>query len=78
MKCMNKYKYCIVKKIRRSNRRIFRRYLRKYSDIPKSIIRRMKYKKLYNYFESCSWHIGVYSCDYGYKEPILISYPEFF
>lgn len=75
---MNKYKYCIAKKIRRSNRRIFRRYLRKYSDIPKSIIRRMKYKKLYNYFESCSWHIGVYSCDYGYKEPILISYPEFF
>lgn len=75
---MNKYKYCIKKKIRRSNRRIFRRYLRKHSEIPKSVIRRMKYKKLYKYFDSCSWLVGVYGCDYGYVGPIIIPYPEFF
>lgn len=74
---MNKYKYCIVKKIRRSNRRIFRRYLRRRSNIPRSVIRKMKYKKLYHYYESCSWNVGVYLCDYGYEEPIVIDYPQF-
>lgn len=55
------YLYCIAKKIRRSNRRIFRRYLRKYSDIPKTVIRRMKYKKLYKYDTNAqAWYDEAY------------------